>query len=69
MPLPSHAHQRAFQVFARHDSEPALHHIGEVWAESDADARVFAHTLYDERRWQELCVVPAAAITTLVRPE
>jgi 1,2-phenylacetyl-CoA epoxidase PaaB subunit len=66
VPLPSHTGQRAYQVFARHDKEPALHHVGEVQADSDEDAVVFAHTLYDERRWQEMFVVPSTAITTLI---
>lgn len=57
-----------YEVFARHETEPALHHVGEVQAETDADARIFAHTLYDERRWQELFVVPRSAIVTLLRP-
>lgn len=66
MPLPSRTGHRAYQVFARHDKEPALHHVGEVQATTDEDAVVFAHTLYDERRWQEMIVVPATAITTLI---
>lgn len=69
MALPSHTGLRAFDVFARHDREPALHHIGEVQAADTADAVVYAYTLYDERRWQEMFVVPRAAITTLIEPE
>lgn len=69
MALPSHTELRGYQVFARHDKEPALHQVGEVQAETDADAVVFAHTLYDERRWREMFVVPRTAVTTLIAPE
>jgi len=67
--LPSHEFLRGYQVFAKHDKEPALHHIGEVQAETDDDAVIFAHTLYDERRWQDMLVVPQSAIVALLRPE
>lgn len=69
MPLPSHTGLRGYQVFARHDKEPALHQIGEVQAETHADAVIFAHTLYDERRWQDMFVVPRGAVTILIEPE
>jgi 1,2-phenylacetyl-CoA epoxidase PaaB subunit len=67
--LPGHRGVRAYQVFARHDKEPALRHVGEVQASNDEDAVVFAHTLYTERRWQDLFVVPHDAMIPLVRPE
>lgn len=67
--LPGHSDVRAYQVFARHDKEPALRHIGEVQARTDDDAIVFAYTLYDERRWQDLFVVPQSAMIPLVHPE
>ena len=69
MALPGHADMRAYQVFVRHDKEPQLHHGGEVQADNNDDAVVFAHTLYDERRWQDMFVVPASAIVTLIEPE
>ena len=69
MPLPSHGQLRSYQVFARHDKQPALAHVGEVQAGSDRDAVIFAHTLYDERRWQEMIVVPGSAVVPLIRPE
>lgn len=59
---------RAYEVFARHDREPELRHIGQVRADGDRDAVVFAYTLYDERRWQDMFVVPADAMHQLVRP-
>lgn len=69
MPLPSHDQLRGYQVFARHDKEPALHAVGEVQADSDSDAVIFAHTLYDERRWRDMFVVPQSATVSLIRPE
>jgi 1,2-phenylacetyl-CoA epoxidase PaaB subunit len=60
---------RAFEVFARHDREPELRHLGQVQADTEADAVVFAYTLYDERKWQDMFVVPKRAITQLIRPE
>lgn len=61
--------ESTYEVFARHSREPELHHIGEVQAVDDEDAVVFAYTLYDERRWDEMFVVPRASVTTLIRPE
>lgn len=57
--------ERAFEVFARHGREPRLHHLGQVQARTETDAVVFAYTLYDERRWEDLCLVPRTSITTL----
>jgi 1,2-phenylacetyl-CoA epoxidase PaaB subunit len=47
--FPSHGGLDVYEVFARHDSEPELAHVGQVQAANDADAVVFALTLYDER--------------------
>ncbi len=69
MALPGHRGMRAYEVYVRHDKEPRLHQGGEVQAHSDDDAVIFAHTLYDERRWQDMFVVPADAIVRLIEPE
>ncbi|MBY5163239.1 hypothetical protein [Salsipaludibacter albus] len=61
--------ERAWEVFARHGREPALHHVGEVQAATSDDATVFAYTLYDERRWAEMFVVEATYVTVLQSPE
>jgi 1,2-phenylacetyl-CoA epoxidase PaaB subunit len=60
---------RAFEVFARHDREPQLRHLGQVQADTRTDAVVFAYTLYDERKWQDMFVVPKRDIVQLIRPE
>lgn len=60
---------RAFEVFSRHARDPALHHLGQVHAEREEDAVVFAYTLYDERRWEEMFIVPSTSMQQLIRPE
>ena len=59
----------AWAVYARHDREERAHYVGEVRAVGPKDARVFAYMLYDERRWQEMFVVPRAAVVSVVAPE
>jgi 1,2-phenylacetyl-CoA epoxidase PaaB subunit len=60
---------QVWEVFARHDREAKLHHIGTVTAAGARDARVFAFMLYDERRWQEMFVAPRAAVVPVIVPE
>lgn len=61
--------QEPYEVFARHSREPELHHVGQVRARDSRDAVVFAYTLYDERRWDEMFVVAAVDVRTLIAPE
>jgi 1,2-phenylacetyl-CoA epoxidase PaaB subunit len=58
-----------WEVFARHDREDRVHHVGTVRAAGAKDARVFAFMLYDERRWQEMFVVPRSALVPVIVPE
>jgi 1,2-phenylacetyl-CoA epoxidase PaaB subunit len=58
-----------WEVFARHDREERVHHVGTVRAAGAKDARVFAFMLYDERRWQEMFVVPRSALVPVIVPE
>ncbi len=60
---------RSWEVFARHSREAAIHHIGQVQAADASDASVFAYTLYDERRWDEMFVVEAADVLVLKEVE
>jgi hypothetical protein len=55
-----------YGVYARHDKEPSIRQLGEVHASTVDDAVVFAWTLYDERRWQDLFIVPQSSIITLI---
>ena len=59
----------AWEVFARHDREASIHHVGTVTAAGVGDARVFAFMLYDERRWQEMFVAPRSAVVPVIAPE
>jgi 1,2-phenylacetyl-CoA epoxidase PaaB subunit len=61
--------EHSYEVFARHGQEPALRHIGQVQADTKSDALVFAYTLYDERKWQDMFVAPTDELVQLVRPE
>jgi 1,2-phenylacetyl-CoA epoxidase PaaB subunit len=58
-----------WEVFARHDREARVHHVGTVMAAGARDARVFAFMLYDERRWQEMFVAPRSAVVPVIDPE
>lgn len=55
-----------YEVFARFQAEEPLHHIGNVIADDDDLASMYAYTLYDEWGWREMIIVPRKAITTLV---
>lgn len=54
-----------YEVFARTDSRSALEHIGAVDAPNLELAKARAWFVYSERKWQEFCIVPTEAITSL----
>ncbi|HEX6039547.1 hypothetical protein [Longimicrobium sp.] len=51
-----------FEVFARKGRGEPLRHIGFVNAMDGDLARVYAWKTYDEQNWDEMCVIPRAAI-------
>lgn len=51
-----------YEVFARKNRGEPLRHIGFINASGDELARVYAWKTYDEQNWEEMCVVPRAAI-------
>ncbi len=51
-----------YEVFARKSRGEPLRHIGFINASGDELARVYAWKTYDEQNWEEMCVVPRAAI-------
>ncbi len=55
-----------YEVFAKFSREEPLHHIGNVIAEDENLAKVYAYTLYDEWGWREMIIVPRTEIVTLV---
>lgn len=57
-----------YEVFARHNPDHPLRHIGTVEAATLDDAEVFATTLYEEWKWIELFIAPRRAIVDVVRP-
>lgn len=54
-----------YEVFARSDSRTPLTHIGSVEAPNLELAMARAWFVYTEQRWQEICIVPTAAVTSL----
>ena len=59
-----------YEVFtARTGEDSPLRHNGNVRASEPVDAGVYAHLMYDEWRWREMCVVPSTAIIRVIRPE
>lgn len=58
-----------YEVFARRDSNDALHHIGSVHAPNDDLAQVRAWHVYDEHHWLEMCLVPLDAIVTVTEQD
>ncbi len=49
--------ETVYEVFGRMSSEEELMHIGYVNAPGAELAKVYAHTVYNEENWIELCVV------------
>ncbi|HYW10682.1 MAG TPA: hypothetical protein VE871_01965 [Longimicrobium sp.] len=58
-----------YEVFARKGRGEPLRHIGFINAPDDELARVYAWKTYDEQNWDEMCLVPRAAIVPLDRGE
>ncbi|HTK11016.1 MAG TPA: hypothetical protein VL485_27835 [Ktedonobacteraceae bacterium] len=57
---------RVWQVYARSQYEEPLHEIGNVMADDEALARVYARSIYDEYSWVEMMMVPREAIVTII---
>ena len=58
-----------FEVFGRKSSEEELKHIGYVNAPGVDLAKVYAHTVYNEESWIELCVVERRDIIPVYNEE
>jgi 1,2-phenylacetyl-CoA epoxidase PaaB subunit len=59
----------AYEVFARHGKDPALYHLGEVRATDPDDAEMYAYTMYDERRWEEMFLAKKSDIVEVIPPD
>jgi 1,2-phenylacetyl-CoA epoxidase PaaB subunit len=57
---------RVWQVFARRKYEEPLHEIGNVVADDEELAKVYARSIYDEFSWIEMVLVPRASIVTVI---
>lgn len=58
-----------FEVFARHETDEPMRHVGTVRATTVKDAGVFAFSLYDEFKWKAMFVTPRASLVRVIRPE
>ena len=57
---------RAWQVYARQKYDEPLHEIGNVMADDEELAKVYARSIYDEFSWIEMILVPRASILTVI---
>ena len=58
-----------YEVFARRNSQEPLTHIGSIEAPNDELAEARAWFVYDHEHWQEMCLVPTAAIIPITERE
>ena len=61
--------EMVYEVFGRISSEQELMHIGYVNAPGVELAKVYAHTVYNEENWIELCVVKREDIIPVYQAE
>ncbi len=57
-----------YEVFARQDADIPIRHIGQVEASTIDDAVVFAYTLYEEWKWNDMFIVSRNEIEQIVKP-
>ncbi len=57
---------RVWHVYARRQYEEPLHEIGNVMADDEELARVYARSIYDEFAWIEMVLVPRECIITVI---
>jgi hypothetical protein len=60
--------REGYEVFARHERDQPLRHIGIVEAATLDDAEVFATTLYEEWSWIEMVIAPRSSVVEVIRP-
>ena len=61
--------ETVYEVFGRMSSEEELMHIGYVNAPGTELAKVYAHTVYNEENWIELCVVKREDVSPVYNSE
>ena len=57
---------RVWHVYARRKYEEPLHEIGNVMADDDELAKVYARSIYDEFSWVEMVIIPRESIVTVI---
>ena len=57
---------RVWQVFARRKYEEPLYEIGNVMADDEELAKVYARSIYDEFSWIEMVLMPRDSIVTVI---
>lgn len=57
---------RVWQVFARRKYEEPLYEIGNVMADDEELAKVYARSIYDEFSWIEMVLVPRDSIVNVI---
>jgi 1,2-phenylacetyl-CoA epoxidase PaaB subunit len=57
---------RVWHVYARRQYDEPLHEIGNVVADDEEMAKVYACSIYDEFTWIEMILVPRNSIVTII---
>ncbi len=57
---------RVWHVYARRQYDEPLHEIGNVVADDEEMAKVYARSIYDEFSWIEMILVPRDSIVTII---
>ncbi len=55
-----------WHVYARRQYDEPLHEIGNLLADDEELARVYARSIYDEFSWIEMIIVPRACIVSVI---
>jgi 1,2-phenylacetyl-CoA epoxidase PaaB subunit len=57
---------QVWHVYARRKFEEPLHEIGNVMADDEELAKVYARSIYDEFSWIEMVLVPRNCIVSVI---
>ncbi len=57
---------RVWHVYARRQYEEPLHEIGNVVADDEELAKVYAQSIFDEFSWIEMILVPRDCLVTVI---
>lgn len=57
---------KVWLVYARQKYEEPLREVGNVMADDEELAKVYARTIFDEFSWVEMVLVPRASVVTVI---